>query len=59
MQEHAELTLAMLFAHGVAANVGILAVAVIVLVVKAEQNSTADWYRSVGSVARNARRQLI
>ena len=44
MQEHAELTLAMLFAHGVAAKVGILAVAVMVLVVKVEQNSTADWY---------------
>ena len=43
MQEHAELTRATLFAHGVAAKVGMLAVAVVVLAVKAEQNSTADW----------------
>ena len=42
MQEHAELTLAMLLAHGVAANVGILAVAVTVFSVKVEQKLTAD-----------------
>ena len=42
MQEHAELTLATLFAHGVAANAGMLDVAVTVLLVKVLQKLTAD-----------------
>ena len=50
MQEQAELILAMLFAHGFAANVGIVDVAVTVLVVKVLQNSAAKLVLVCGSV---------